>query len=115
LENAEAAKHGKELCQVGQRIVLENERVRVREINLDSGEIDFHTHYHPYLVTSLGGGDNEIGTIFGDRFKTVEELGSTVFINKMRAVHRLMNRATIPYLSHFVRTEKLRWTAEVEN
>jgi len=72
---AEAAKHGIELCQVGQRIVLENERVRVREINLDPDE---------------------------DRIKTVEELGSTVFINRMRAVHRLMNRAAIPYLSHLV-------------
>jgi hypothetical protein len=45
---------------------------------LDPGEtIDFHIHYHPYLVISLGGGENEIETIFGDRIKTVEELGST--------------------------------------
>ena len=79
----EAAKRGIKLGEVGQHIVLENEHVRVWEINLDPGEtIDFHIHYHPYLVISLGGGENEIETIFGDRIKTMEELGSTVFINE---------------------------------
>ena len=49
-------------------IVLENEHVRIWEINLDPGEtIDFHIHYHPYVVVSLGGGENEIETIFGER------------------------------------------------
>jgi mannose-6-phosphate isomerase-like protein (cupin superfamily) len=110
----EAAKRGIELGEVGQRIVLENEHVRVWEINLDPGEsIDFHIHYHPYLVISLGGGENEIETIFGDRIKTVEELGSTVFINEMRAVHRLTNRAKIRYLSRLVELKNVRWTAGV--
>ena len=36
------------------------------EIRLEPGQtIDFHIHYHPYLVVSLGGGENEIETIFG--------------------------------------------------
>jgi hypothetical protein len=113
---AEAVKRGIKLGEVGQRIVLENEHVRVWEINLDSGEtIDFHIHYHPYLVISLGGGENEIETIFGDRIKTVEELGSTVFINEMRAVHRLTNRAKIPYLSRLVELKNVRWTTEVKS
>jgi quercetin dioxygenase-like cupin family protein len=113
---AEAAKHGITLGQVGQRIVLENEHVRVWEINLDPGEtIDFHIHYHPYLVISLGGGENEIETIFGNRIKTVEELGSTVFINEMRAVHRLTNRAKIPYLSRLVELKNVRWTTEAKS
>jgi hypothetical protein len=86
---AEAAKRGIKLGAVGQRIVLENEHVRIWEINLNPGEAtDFHIHYRPYVVISLGGGENEIETIFGDRIKTVEELGSTVFIHEMRAVRR---------------------------
>ena len=110
----EAAKRGIKLGEVGRRIVLENEHVRVWEINLDPGEtIDFHIHYHPYLVISLGGGENEIETIFGDRIKTMEELGSTVFINEMRAVHRLTNRAKIRYLSRLVELKNVRWTTEV--
>jgi hypothetical protein len=112
----EAAKRGIRLGDVGQRIVLENEHVRVWEINLDPGEtIDFHIHYHPYLVISLGGGENEIETIFGDRIKTGEELGSTVFINEMRVVHRLTNRAKIRYLSRLVELKNIRWTTEVKS
>jgi hypothetical protein len=110
----EAAKRAIKLGEVGQRIVLENEHVRVWEINLDPGEtIGFHIHYHPYLVISLGGGENEIETIFGDRIKTMEELGSTVFINEMRAVHRLTNRAKIRYLSRLIELKNVRWTTEV--
>ncbi len=112
----EAAKRGIKLGDVGQRIVLENEHIRVWEINLDPGEtIDFHIHYHPYLVISLGSGENEIEIIFGDRIKTVEELGSTVFINEMRAVHRLTNRAKIRYLSRLVELKHIRWTTEVKS
>jgi mannose-6-phosphate isomerase-like protein (cupin superfamily) len=113
---AEAAKRGIKLGEIGQRIVLENEHVRIWELNLDPGQsIDFHIHYHPYLVVSLGGGENEIETIFGDRIKTVEELGSTVFINEMRAVHRLTNRAKIPYLSRLIELKHVRWTTEAKD
>jgi hypothetical protein len=113
---AEAAKRGIKLGEIGQRIVIENEYVRIWELNLDPGQsIDFHIHYHPYLVVSLGGGDNEIETIFGDRIKTVEELGSTVFINDMRAVHRLTNRAKIPYLSRLIELKHVRWTTEAKD
>ncbi|MGB7034112.1 MAG: hypothetical protein WBD71_01185 [Xanthobacteraceae bacterium] len=112
----EAAKRNIKLGEVGQRIVLENEHVRIWEINLDPGEtIDFHIHYHPYVVISLGGGENEIETIFGDRIKTMEELGSTVFINEMRAVHRLTNRANIPYLSRLIELKNVRWTTDVKS
>jgi mannose-6-phosphate isomerase-like protein (cupin superfamily) len=113
---AEAAKRGVTLGEIGQRIVTENEHVRIWELNLDPGEsIGFHIHYHPYIVISLGGGENEIETIFGDKIKTVEELGSTVFINEMRAVHRLTNRAKIPYLSRLIELKHVRWTTEVKD
>jgi quercetin dioxygenase-like cupin family protein len=112
----EAEKRGIKLGEIGQRIVLENEHVRIWEINLDPGEtIDFHIHYHPYVVISLGGGENEIETIFGDLIKTVEELGSTVFINEMRAVHRLTNRAKIRYLSRLIELKSVRWTTDVKD
>jgi len=108
-----AAERGIPLGEVGQRIVLENEFVRVWEIRLDPGEtVDFHIHYHPYLVISLGGGENEIETIFGQRIKTEEPLGATVFINEMRAVHRLTNRAKIPYISRLIELKHVRWSAE---
>jgi hypothetical protein len=109
---ARAAEQGIKLGEVGQRVVLENELVRVWEIRLEPGEThDFHIHYHPYLVLSLGGGENEIETIFGQRIKTDEPLGSTVFINDMRAVHRLTNRAKVPYLSRLIELKHVRWSA----
>jgi len=108
-----AAERGIKLGEVGQRIVLDNEFVRVWEINLEPGEThDFHIHYHPYVVLSLGGGENEIETIFGQRIKTNEPLGSTVFINDMRAVHRLTNRANVPYLSRLIELKHVRWSAD---
>ncbi len=108
-----AADRGIALGEVGQRIVLENEYVRVWEIRLDPGQtIDFHIHYHPYLVISLGGGENEIETVFGKRITTEESLGSTVFINEMRAVHRLTNRANVTYLSRLIELKHIRWSTD---
>jgi hypothetical protein len=108
-----AAEKGIKLREIGQRIVLENEHVRVWEINLDPGEtIDFHIHFHPYLVISLGGGENEIETIFGDKINVNEPLGSTVFMNDMRPVHRLTNRSSVRYLSRLIELKSVRWTAE---
>jgi hypothetical protein len=108
-----AADRGITLGQVGHRIVLENEYVRVWEVRLDPGEtIDFHIHYHPYLVVSLGGGENEIETIFGERRTVQEPLGSTVFVNHMRPVHRLTNRAQVPYVSRLVELKYVRWSSD---
>jgi hypothetical protein len=110
---AHAAERGITLGEIGQRVILENEFLRVWEIRLQPGEtIDFHIHYHPYLVISLGGGENEIETIFGQHIKTDEPLGSTVFINEMRAVHRLTNRAKVPYISRLIELKHVRWSAE---
>lgn len=109
----EAAARGIALGDVGQRIVLENEHVRIWEITLKPGEtIDFHIHYHPYIVISLGGGENDIETIFGQHIKTEEALGSTVFINDMRAVHRLTNRAKVTYLSRLIELKHIRWSTD---
>jgi hypothetical protein len=101
------------LGEVGQRIVFENELVRIWELNLAPGEtFDFHIHYHPYVVISLGGGKNEIETIFGDKRVTNEPLGSTVFMNEMRPVHKLTNRDEVRYLSRLIELKSVRWSAE---
>jgi hypothetical protein len=108
-----AAERGIKLGEIGQRIVFENEHVRIWEINLNPGEtIDFHLHYHPYVVISLGGGKNEIETIFGDKIATDEPLGATVFMNEMRPVHKLTNRDNVRYLSRLIELKSVRWSAE---
>jgi hypothetical protein len=109
----EAKHRGIALGEVGQRIVLENEHVRIWEVRLEPGEtIDFHIHYHPYIVISLGGGENEIETVFGKKISIQEPLGSTVFIDDMRPVHRLTNRSNVTYLSRLVELKHIRWSAD---
>jgi quercetin dioxygenase-like cupin family protein len=107
-----AKDRGITLGEVGQKILLENEHIRMWEVRLEPGEtIDFHIHYHPYLVVSLGGGENEIETIFGKRIPTDEPAGSFVFIDEMRAVHRLTNKSNVTYLSRLIEIKSVTWKA----
>jgi hypothetical protein len=107
-----AREMGLTLREVGHRVVLENDHVRVWEVALQPGEThEFHIHYHPYLVISLGGGENEVETIFGNKFVTQEPSGATVFIDTMRPVHRLTNKAKVPYLSRLIELKHITWKA----
>lgn len=106
-----AADRGVKLGAVGDKILFENEHIRMWEVRLDPGKtIDFHIHYHPYLVVSLGGGDNEIETIFGKKIPTSEPIGSFVFIDEMRPVHRLTNRSSVVYLSRLIELKSVTWS-----
>jgi hypothetical protein len=108
-----AAARGVALGEVGQRVLLENEFVRIWEIRLAPGEThDFHIHRHPYIVISLGGGENEVETVFGTTFKTDEPAGATVFIDQLRPVHRLTNKASVPYWSRLVELKHVTWSLE---
>ncbi len=107
-----AADRGIELGPVGTKLLFENELIRMWEVNLDPGEsINFHIHYHPYLVVSLGGGDNEIEVITGQKIPTHEPAGHYIFINEMRPVHRLTNKSKVPYLSRLIEMKSVTWTA----
>jgi hypothetical protein len=50
--------------------------------------------------------------VFGRHIKIDEPLGATVFIDEMRAVHRLTNRATVPYVSRLIEIKQVRWSAD---
>ncbi len=107
-----AADRGIKLGNVGQKLLFENEHVRVWEVRLEPREsIHFHFHYHPYLVVSLGGAENEIETIFGKTIPTHEPAGSFVFIDEMRPVHRLTNKSEITYWSRLIELKSVTWTA----
>ena len=101
------------LGKIGDKVLFENEYIRMWEVRLEPGQtIDFHIHYHPYLVVSLGGGENEIETIFGKKILTDEPAGSFVFINEMRAVHRLTNKSKVTYLSRLIELKSVTWSTE---
>jgi hypothetical protein len=105
-----AANRGVKLGQVGDKILFENEHIRMWEVRLDPGQtIDFHIHRHPYLVVSLGGGDNEVETIFGNKIPTHEPVGSWVYMDQMRPVHRLTNKSSVEYLSRLIELKAVTW------
>ena len=108
-----AADRGIALGNVGDKILFENEHIRMWEVRLEPGQtIDFHIHYHPYLVVSLGGSENEIETIFGKIISTNEPACSFVFIDEMRAVHRLTNKSKVTYLSRLIEMKSITWSTE---
>ena len=99
-----AADRGIKLGEIGDKILLENDLIRVWEVRLEPGQtLGFHIHYHPYVVVSLGGGTNEIETISGKKISTDEPAGSYVFINEMREVHQLTNKSNVTV---FVATDR---------
>jgi hypothetical protein len=105
-----AADRGIILGQVGDKILFENEYIRMWQVRIEPGQtIAFHIHYHPYLVVSLGGGENEIETIFGQKIPTQEPIGSFVFVNEMRPVHRLTNKSNVTYLSRLIELKSVTW------
>jgi hypothetical protein len=106
-----AAARGITLGPVGTRLLMENDFIRLWEVKLEPGEtIDFHIHHHPYLVISLGGGENEIELITGEKRTTDEPIGFYVFINDMRPVHRLTNRSDLTYFSRLIEMKSVAWT-----
>ena len=108
-----AAERGIKLREIGDKILLENEFIRMWEVKLEPGEtLGFHIHYHPYLVVSLSGGTNEIETIFGIKIMTNEPIGTYVFINEMRAVHRLTNKSNVTYFSRLIEMKSVTWSAK---
>ena len=107
-----AADRGIKLREIGDKILLENDLIRMWEVRLEPGQtLGFHIHYHPYVVVSLGGGTNEIETISGKKISTDEPAGSYVFINEMREVHQLTNKSNVIYLSRLIEIKSVTWRA----
>ena len=101
-----------QLREIGDKILLENDLIRMWEVRLEPSQtLGFHIHYHPYVVVSLGGGTNEIETISGKKISTDEPAGSYVFINEMREVHQLTNKSNVTYLSRLIEIKSVTWSA----
>jgi quercetin dioxygenase-like cupin family protein len=106
-----AATRGITLREIGDKVLLENEHIRMWEVRLEPGQtLGFHIHYHPYAVLSLSGGENEIETISGRKITVQEPAGSYTFIDEMREVHQLTNKSDVVYLSRLIEIKSVRWT-----
>ncbi|MGE0061837.1 MAG: hypothetical protein AB7T86_07145 [Xanthobacteraceae bacterium] len=99
------------LREIGDKVLLENEHIRMWEVRLEPGQtLGFHIHYHPYAVLSLSGGENEIETISGRKITVQEPAGSYTFIDEMREVHQLTNKSNVVYLSRLIEIKSVTWT-----
>ena len=106
-----AAARGIKLREIGDKVLLENEHIRMWEVRLEPGQtLGFHIHYHPYAVLSLSGGENEIETISGKKITVQEPSGSYTFIDEMREVHQLTNKSSVVYLSRLIEMKAVTWT-----
>ena len=90
------------LGDVGQRVVFENEHVRVWEVALAPGESQtWHSHTCPYLVLALQAADNRIDLLEGGSREVHEPVGGVVYRDPGE-VHMLTNQGSTPYLSRLV-------------
>jgi quercetin dioxygenase-like cupin family protein len=92
---------------VGQRIVFENDLVRVWEIVLEPGERQPpHRHDQPYLVIAIEGGRNVIESVEGGRREVTEAAGGVVY-REPGEVHTLTNVGSTRYVNRLVELKRV--------
>ncbi|MDT4995453.1 MAG: hypothetical protein QOH97_5345 [Actinoplanes sp.] len=90
------------LGPVGQRVMLENDTVRIWHIQLAPGETQpLHHHGLAYVVVAVQGAKNVIHTAAGERIDVVEEAGGVVF-REPGQTHTLTNAGDTPYVGRIV-------------
>ena len=87
----------RELGQVADRVVFENERVRIWEMSLEPGEAsDFHEHTLDYLLCIIEGESVDADFEGGKSIQSPVQPGTTIFVPKgNREV--AVNRSTVLY------------------
>jgi beta-alanine degradation protein BauB len=88
--------------EVGQEVVLDNDRVRVWQVMLAPGETQpLHHHGLPYVVVAVQGARNVIHTAAGERIDVVEETGGVVF-REPGQTHMLTNAGDTTYVGRII-------------
>jgi quercetin dioxygenase-like cupin family protein len=91
-----------ELGPVGQRILMENEKVRVWQITLAPGESQpWHRHKHPYLVIAIEGAVNVVTVADGTVIDAPEPTGGVIY-REPGPVHKLTNIGETTYVARLV-------------
>jgi quercetin dioxygenase-like cupin family protein len=91
------------LGEIGDRIVFENEHLRVWEVLLDPGaEQAWHRHRHPYLIVPLEPAENRITTLADGSTRDVSEVIGEVVFRPSGDVHKLNNIGATRYRSRLI-------------
>lgn len=91
------------LGEIGDRVVFENEHIRVWEVLLDpGGEQAWHRHHHPYLIVPLEPAENRITTLADGSTRDVSEVIGEVVFRPSGDVHKLNNIGATRYRSRLI-------------
>jgi predicted metal-dependent enzyme (double-stranded beta helix superfamily) len=91
-----------ELGPVGQRVLLENDHVRIWHITLQPGATQpLHQHGLPYVVVAVQGTKSVITTRDGERIDVIEETGSVVYRDPGQT-HMLTNVGDTVYVGRII-------------
>jgi beta-alanine degradation protein BauB len=87
----------RKLGPIGDKILFENEYLRVWSVKLDPGQRQpWHQHLLPYLIVPLTEGDNEM-TFDDGRVRHTQEKPGEVIWREPGIPHELINRSTWQY------------------
>jgi quercetin dioxygenase-like cupin family protein len=91
------SKTGKVLGPIGDKVLFENEHIRVWIVSLEpGGKQPWHQHFLPYLIVPLTPGKSEIIYEDGTIRRPEEKVGSVVW-REPGEVHELHNKADWKY------------------
>jgi hypothetical protein len=96
------------LAEIGQTVLLDNERVRVWEVALKPGETQpWHLHHNPYLVLCLESSPCHMDWLAGDPPRHIEETVGGVVFRPPSPVHMLTNDGDRAYRNRLVELKDL--------
>jgi beta-alanine degradation protein BauB len=91
---------------IGTRIIYEDERLRVWEVEVAPGERQpLHEHTVPYIVICIEGGRNRITSLDGTVRETDEQPGDVVVLGP--AIHELENIGTTLYQNRLIELKQV--------
>ena len=92
---------------VGTRVIFENDRVRVWEIELDPGEtLPMHFHELDYVVVSLSDQPTEVEWEDGRRETNEQHTPGEITWRSAPHAHALKNLGTKPYRNRLIELKK---------
>jgi hypothetical protein len=91
------------LGPIGDRIVFENDHVRVWEVRLEPGECQpWHLHEHPYVIIALEEAHNRMEFLDGSEGRRMHETPGRVVFRDAGKVHNLTNVGTTRYVNRLI-------------
>ena len=85
------------LGPIGNRIIFENDHVRVWELAVDPGKNKgVHRHDLPYVIVPLTDGDVEIKAVSGSSYRVQDKAGQAIW-RDAGEVHDLINHGNAVY------------------